>query len=244
MDWKEKMALLSGNKDTTLESYSHNYRNQTTKLLVFNTERGVAIMRATVLFSTHRNHGVEDIMASVISFINGGDILFSIEDDMIKDGSIVTVMESGKVFVMQILPVLTEDDCKTFRSLLETSNDMLVYDDKSVLTEDGQLSLYDVVASYEPNIQCKVFGALKDDVDLEVVNTLADFAEEGINMFSNIDESTTVRDLQQFVEVLNEAKGMGVELETFRQLTVQENVYLWRKSNSLEEFYAKLKLNS
>lgn len=244
MDWKEKMALLSGNKDTTLESYSHNYRNQTTKLLVFNTERGVAIMRATVLFSTHRNHGVEDIMASVISFINGGDILFSIEDDMIKDGSIVTVMESGKVFVMQILPVLTEDVCKTFRSLLETSNDMLVYDDKSVLTEDGQLSLYDVVASYEPNIQCKVFGALKDDVDLEVVNTLADFAEEGINMFSNIDESTTVRDLQQFVEVLNEAKGMGVELETFRQLTVQENVYLWRKSNSLEEFYAKLKLNS
>ena len=244
MDWKEKMALLSGNKDTTLESYSHNYRNQTTKLLVFNTERGVAIMRATVLFSTHRNHGVEDIMASVISFINGGNILFTIEDDMIKDGSIVTVMESGKVFVMQILPVLTEDDCKTFRSLLETSNDMLVYDDKSVLTEDGQLSLYDVVASYEPNIQCKVFGALKDDVDLEVVNTLADFAEEGINMFSNIDESTTVRDLQQFVEVLNEAKGMGVELETFRQLTVQENVYLWRKSNSLEEFYAKLKLNS
>ena len=244
MDWKEKMALLSGNKDTTLESYSHNYRNQTTKLLVFNTERGVAIMRATVLFSTHRNHGVEDIMASVISFINGGDILFSIEDDMIKDGSIVTVMESGKVFVMQILPVLTEDVCKTFRSLLETSNDMFVYDDKSVLTEDGQLSLYDVVASYEPNIQCKVFGALKDDVDLEVVNTLADFAEEGINMFNNIDESTTVRDLQQFVEVLNEAKGMGVELETFRQLTVQENVYLWRKSNSLEEFYAKLKLNS
>lgn len=244
MDWKEKMALLSGNKDTTLESYSHNYRNQTTKLLVFNTERGVAIMRATVLFSTHRNHGVEDIMASVISFINGGDILFTIEDDMIKDGSIVTVMESGKVFVMQILPVLTEDDCKTFRSLLETSNDMLVYDDKSVLTEDGQLSLYDVVASYEPNIQCKVFGALKDDVDLEVVNTLADFAEEGINMFNNIDESTTVRDIQQFVEVLNEAKGMGVELETFRQLTVQENVYLWRKSNSLEEFYAKLKLNS
>ena len=244
MDWKEKMALLSGNKDTTLESYSHNYRNQTTKLLVFNTERGVAIMRATVLFSTHRNHGVEDIMASVISFINGGDILFTIEDDMIKDGSIVTVMESGKVFVMQILPVLTEDDCKTFRSLLETSNDMLVYDDKSVLTEDGQLSLYDVVASYEPNIQCKVFKALKDDVDLEVVNTLADFAEEGINMFNNIDESTTVRDIQQFVEVLNEAKGMGVELETFRQLTVQENVYLWRKSNSLEEFYAKLKLNS
>lgn len=243
MDWKEKMALLSGNNNTTLDNYSHNYKNTTTKLLIFNTDKGVGIMRATVLFSTHRNYGIEDIMASVISFINGRDIHFTIEDDMISDGSIVTLMESGKVFVMQILPVLSVDSCRTFRSFLELSNDLLVYDDTTVLTEDGQLSIYDVVASYEPSIQCKVFKALKEVIDLEVISALADFAEEGINMFGNIDESTTVRDLRQFVEVLNEAKDMGVELETFRQLTVQENVYLWRKSNSLEEFYAKLKLN-
>lgn len=243
MDWKEKMALLSGNKDTTLDNYSHNYKNTTTKLLIFNTDKGVGIMRATVLFSTHRNYGIEDIMASVISFINGRETKFSIEDDMISDGSIVTLMESGKVFVMQILPVLSVDSCRTFRSFLELSNDLLVYDDTTVLTEDGQLSIYDVVTSYDPSIQCKVFKALKEVIDLEVISALADFAEEGINMFGNIDESTTVRDLRQFVEVLNEAKDMGVELETFRQLTVQENVYLWRKSNSLEEFYAKLKLN-